>query len=172
MFSRITFWGPLSRPGLIVALIACALDQVHKWWMLSVLGITGGQSITVAPFLDLVLVWNRGVSYGWFQQDSSAGLYVLVALTAIAVVALIVWLAMCDVIMVALALGLIIGGAVGNGADRLVHGAVADFFSFHAFGYRWYVFNLADVAIVAGVAILLYDAVRDLRAGGAGKSPN
>lgn len=171
MFSRISFWGPLSRLGLLVAAVAFALDQLHKWWMLSVLGIAEG-AITVGPYLDLVLVWNRGVSYGWFQQDSSLGLYILIALTAIAVIGLIIWLAMCDGALVALALGLIIGGALGNGTDRLVHGAVADFFSFHAFGFRWYVFNLADVAIVAGVAILLYDSIRDLRAEGAGKSRN
>ncbi len=158
---RIAFWGPLSRYGLWIAAAAFAVDQLHKWWMLNVVDIAERRIITLTSFFDLVLVWNRGVSYGWFQQDSSTGIYILIGFTVLAVLAMVVWLATCDSIGVAVALGLIIGGALGNGTDRIVYGAVADFFSFHAFGFYWYIFNLADVAIVAGVAVLLYDSVLD-----------
>ncbi len=158
---RIALRGPNSRLGFWFAAAALAADQLHKWWMLSIVEIAERQVITVTPFFDVVLVWNRGVSYGWFQQDSDLGIYLLVAFTALAVLAMIIWLATCDGARVAVALGLIIGGALGNGIDRLVHGAVADFFSFHAFGFYWYIFNLADVAIVAGVAVLLYDSILD-----------
>lgn len=154
-------WGPLSRYGAWTAAAAFVTDQAHKWWMLNIVEIAERQVITVTSFFDLVLVWNRGVSYGWFQQDSKTGVYILIALTAIAIAAMIVWLAKCDSGRVAVALGMVIGGALGNGADRVMFGAVADFFSFHAFGFYWYIFNLADVAIVAGVAILLYDSIMD-----------
>lgn len=160
---RIALWGPYSRHGFWVAAAALIVDQAHKWWMLNVVDIARRGSITVTPFLDLVLVWNRGVSYGWFQQDTDLGMYLLIGFTAIAVLGMIVWLAASAGVVVATALGLIIGGALGNGVDRVVHGAVADFFSFHAFGFYWYIFNLADVAIVAGVVILLYDSIRDRR---------
>jgi signal peptidase II len=158
---RIAFRGPHSWLGLWVAAVALAADQLHKWWMLYIVEIAERRIITLTSFFDVVLVWNRGVSYGWFQQDSDLGIYLLVGFTALAVLAMIIWLAACDGRFVAVGLGLIIGGALGNGTDRLVHGAVADFFSFHAFGYYLYIFNLADVAIVAGVAILLYDSVLD-----------
>ncbi len=158
---RLALWGPYSRTGAIVATAALAVDQIHKWWMLNVVEIAERQIITVTSFFDLVLVWNRGVSYGWFQQESAIGVYILIAFTVLAILAMIIWLATCDGARVAVALGLIIGGALGNAADRTIFGAVADFFSFHAFGFYWYIFNLADVAIVAGVAILLYDSILD-----------
>lgn len=165
-------WGPLSALGVTVAAIAYIGDQAHKWWMLSVLDIAATGPITVTSFFDLVMVWNRGVSYGLFQQDSAVGVFVLAAFPFVVAAGLVVWLAASTRALVAFALGLIIGGALGNATDRIVYGAVADFFSFHAFGYQWYVFNLADVAIVAGVAILLYDSVNDMRAGRAGNSSN
>lgn len=151
--------GPLSRFGLATAGIVLAADQALKWWLLEGFGLAGRGVVQVAPFLDLVLVWNRGISYGLFQQDSEAGRWVLVALSVLAMAALALWLATTTGRPAALGLGLIVGGAAGNLIDRLVHGAVADFFQFHAWGYSWYVFNLADAAIVAGVALLLYDSV-------------
>ena len=170
MLRRRTFWGPLSALGVAVAVFAYAGDQAHKWWMLSVLDIAATGPITVAPFFDLVMVWNRGVSYGLFQQDSGLGLFVLAAFPFVVAGGLLLWLATATRALLAFALGLVIGGALGNATDRIVHGAVADFFSFHAYGYHWYVFNLADVAIVAGVAILLYDSLNDMRSGRAGNS--
>lgn len=151
------------RLGAIVAILAFAVDQGHKWWMLKVFGITTGDIVAVTSFFDLVLVWNKGISYGLFQQESQAGQWVLLAITMVIVAIMARWLYTAADALVSVAVGLVIGGALGNAMDRIVHGAVADFFSFHiALGgseFRWYVFNLADVAIVAGVALLLYDSL-------------
>lgn len=152
-------WGPFSRLGLAVALVVCALDQTHKWWMLLVYRIVEKGRVHVLPFLDLVFVKNIGISYGLFNQDSALGQRVLAAFAVLTSLALAVWLARGTTNrLMAVSLGLIIGGAIGNAIDRLAIGGVADFFSLHAFGYYWYVFNIADVAIVAGVAGLLYES--------------
>jgi signal peptidase II len=115
--------------------------------------------VRVAPFLDLVMVWNPGISYGLFPQGDAAGRLVLIGFAAAAVAGLAVWLARVHGAVGAAGIGLVIGGAVGNAVDRALYGAVADFFAFHAFGYHWYVFNIADAAIVVGVAGLLYESV-------------
>lgn len=154
------FWGPWSASGLIVAAITLAADQIHKWWMIEVFRIGEKGKVTVAPFLDLVMVWNRGISYGLFQQDDGAGALMLAGIAIVAALLLTWWLAYLDARLPALSVGLIIGGAIGNAIDRVQYGAVADFFSFHAWGFYWYVFNIADVAIVAGVAGLLYDSLK------------
>jgi signal peptidase II len=159
----ITLSGPLTKPGLIMAAIMFALDQAHKWLMITTFGFLEGDLVRAAPFLDLVLVWNKGISYGLFAQDTRLGRAVLLAIALVTCLVLVVWLARAANRPVALALGAIIGGALGNALDRLVHGAVADFFSLHAFGFYWYVFNIADVAIVAGVVVLLYDALIGFR---------
>lgn len=150
------FKGSLTSYGLAIALATFAIDQAHKWAMLLLVKIVPGQVIEVTPFFDIVMVWNRGISYGLFAQESSAGQLILLAVALAICAVLLVWLARATDKPTAWALGLLIGGALGNAVDRLVHGAVADFFSFHALGYHWYVFNLADVAIVAGVAALIY----------------
>ena len=157
MSIRAHIWGHFSRLGLVTALIACALDQAHKYWMIHIYDMPGRGLVRVTPFLDLVMVWNRGISYGLFQQDSSMGRAVLIGISVITIAALMIWVAHVREKWTALSLGLIIGGALGNAIDRGVYGAVADFFSLHAYGFHWYVFNLADVAIVAGVALLLYE---------------
>jgi signal peptidase II len=164
-------WGPLSPLGLSVAAAVLAADQAHKGWMLLVYSIREGERVTVTPFLDIVYVKNLGVSYGLFTQDSREGQWLLAAFAVLAVAAMAVWLARgVTERLVAASLGLIMGGAAGNAVDRMVLGGVADFFSLHAFGYYWYVFNLADAAIVAGVAGLLYDSFGPSR-NGASKSP-
>lgn len=159
-------WGPTSALGASVAAVACAIDQAHKWWMISIYDMPARQQVRVTPFFDLVMVWNPGISYGLFPQESALGKYILLALIVAVIVGLFVWLARSESRMTAVALGAIAGGAAGNVVDRIVHGAVADFFSFHAFGYQWYVFNLADTAIVAGVAIVLYESVMVARRDG------
>lgn len=156
------FWGPYSRLGLSVALATLVADQAHKWWMLAVFRIEEKGRVSVLPFLDLVYVKNLGISYGL-----GAGLVGQGALSAFALVAslgLVVWLARGEMNRAtSLGVGLIVGGAVGNAIDRLHLGGVADFFLLHAYGWSWYVFNIADAAIVAGVACLLYDSVRPSR---------
>jgi signal peptidase II len=160
------------RLGVIVALIAAAADQAVKLWLLYGFDLPGRGRVALGPFFDLVLVWNTGISYGLFQQVGPLGQWALFALKVIAVVLLGLWLARTGSRLSGVALGLIIGGAIGNAADRLVHGAVMDFVLFHmttaAWSFQWYVFNLADVAIVAGVVGLLYES---LFAGDAAKAP-
>ncbi len=146
------------RLGLVVAFVALVIDQVSKTWFLHVYDIAEKSPVAVTPFFNLVMVWNRGISYGLFQQDSDLGRYMLIAVKLAVTVGLLIWLWRVTDRVLAVALGLIIGGAIGNAIDRVVYGAVADFFHFHAYGYSWYVFNLADVAVVAGVALLLYDS--------------
>ncbi len=160
MSLRLKFWGPLSALGFVLAVLSFAIDQAHKWWMLGPYDITGKGRVTVTPFLDLVIGWNRGISYGLF---AGTGRWLLILLAVAVSAALWVWLARTDRPLTAAGLGLVIGGALANAMDRVIHGAVADFFLFHAYGFSWYVFNLADVAIVAGVAALLYESFAEGR---------
>lgn len=150
------------RPGIIAAVAALALDQASKLWLLFVFDIGRQGAVKVTPFFDLVLELNTGISYGWFQNEGATGQAVLLAVKAVAVVVLAIWMARSRTLIATVALGLIIGGAIGNAIDRLAYGAVVDFALFHVqIGekpFYWYVFNLADVAIVAGVAALLYDS--------------
>lgn len=156
------------RLGLVAAALTAALDQASKMWLLLGYDLAAKGRVAVAPFVDLVLTWNFGISYGLLQQDTQLGRWILVAVKVGAVVLLSVWLLRARSRLTALSLGLIIGGAVGNGIDRVVHGAVADFVLLHVttatFSFHWYVFNLADAAIVAGVAGLLYESLFGERA--------
>ena len=153
------FWGTHAGLGLKVAVFTCIVDQAHKWWMLLVYEIQSKGRVRVAPFLDLVFVKNTGISYSMLDQSSYSWLIALAAFAVLASVALWVWLCRgATNRLMAWSIGLIIGGAIGNAFDRVLIGGVADFFSLHAFGFYWYVFNIADVAIVAGVAGLLYDS--------------
>jgi signal peptidase II len=151
-------WGPRSRFGLATALAVLVIDRVNKHWLVDQYDLARRGAVELTGFLDLVMVWNRGVSYGLLQQDGDAGRYALVGLALALSAVLVVWLARTASAFVALGLGLVIGGALSNPIDRLVWGAVADFYRLHAWGYSWYVFNLADAAIVAGAAILLYSS--------------
>lgn len=146
--------------GLWTAAVVLVLDQITKYAVLYGLDIAARGKIYLAPFADFVLAMNRGISYGLFPQDGELGRWVLFAIKIGASVLFFFWLRRAVSPLVALALGLLIGGALGNALDRAIQGAVVDFVSLHAFGFRWYVFNLADAAIVAGVLGLLYDALR------------
>ena len=156
------FWGPLTRLGLVVAAASAVIDQASKLWLLYVFDLGARMPVRLAPFLDLVLVWNKGISYGLFQQEGPAGKWALLALKIVAVALLWIWLSRTEGRLTAVSLGMIIGGAIGNGIDRLFHEGVADFVLFHitteTTQFNWYVFNLADTAIVAGVVGLLYES--------------
>jgi signal peptidase II len=160
--------GPVTGFGLAVAGIVGLLDQASKLWLLFVYELGSRGPVAVTPFFDLVLTWNTGISYGLLQQDGPFGQWALLILKAVAVALLWIWLARTPSRLTALALGLIMGGAVGNAIDRMAYGAVADFALFHirtpTWNFNWYVFNLADVAIVAGVAVLLYESLIGERA--------
>jgi signal peptidase II len=163
-----TLVGPFTRLGLTVAAVTLFLDQALKLWLLFAFELGRKGAVHVAPFLTLVLTWNTGISYGLFQQDGDLGRWFLIAIKLAAVVLLTLWLARIHTRLTALSLGLIIGGAFGNAIDRLAYGAVADFVLFHVttagWSFNWYVFNLADAAIVAGVIGLLYDSLVQDRA--------
>jgi signal peptidase II len=150
------------RPGIVAAVVTLVLDQASKLWLLFVFDIGRRGAVKVTPFFDLVLAWNVGISFGWFQSDSPAAQIILMIIKAVAVIVLAIWMAWSRTLIATVALGLIIGGAIGNAIDRFAYGAVVDFALFHVqIGentFNWYVFNLADVAIVAGVAALLYDS--------------
>ena len=147
------------RPGVIAAIAALALDQASKLWLLFVFDIGHRGAVKLTPFLDLVLAWNVGISFGWFQNDSPVAQIILMLVKAVAVIVLAIWMARSRTQIATIALGLIIGGAIGNGIDGIAYGAVADFFHFHVGSFSWYVFNLADVAIVAGAVLLLYESL-------------
>jgi signal peptidase II len=156
---RSWFWGPLSPLGLGVAALALLADQAQKAWILYVYDIGARGTVTLTPFFDLVLVWNEGISYGLFPQQSATGRWGLILFAVAASTALAAWLARITSTLAAMSIGLIIGGAIGNAIDRALYGAVADFFSLHAYGLQWYIFNVADAAIVAGVVGLLYESL-------------
>lgn len=141
--------------GAVIALITFACDQGSKLWLLNGFDIADKQPVTVTPFFDLVLAWNRGISYSLFTTDSAKGPWILLAVTLAATLLLAVWLWRTDQPWTAVALGLLIGGALGNAYDRFAYGAVVDFVHLHAGNFSWYIFNGADVAICTGVAVLL-----------------
>src|SRR5262249_48548590 len=156
-------WGPFTRFGVWAAALTAAVDQASKLWLLFVFDLPAKAPVHLGPFIELVLAWNTGISFSLFPQVGPLGQWALLAIKLIAVLLLWIWLSRADGRLIAVALGLIIGGAVGNGIDRLLHGAVLDFILFHVITPRWrfdwYVFNLADAAIVVGVTALLYESI-------------
>ena len=156
---------PVRRPstrttGLAVAILALIADQLVKLWLIYAVEMPIRGVVTVTPFLDLVMVWNRGVSFGMFSQGwpmSSIPPIALAVLSLTVCTALVWWLASATSLWLAAGIGLVIGGAAGNAIDRLIHGAVADFFLFHWQTYAFWVFNVADAAISVGVAMILID---------------
>jgi signal peptidase II len=161
-------FGALTRIGLLTALLTGLIDQISKLWLLFGLDLENRGVVPLLPTIDLVLTWNTGISYGLLQQNTALGRWLLLGFKFLAVGFLWVWLARAESRRMAIALGLIIGGALGNAVDVIAYGAVADFVFFHfafaSWEFRWYVFNLADAAIVAGVIGLLYDSVFSGRA--------
>lgn len=156
-------YGKLTGFGIVVAVVTAAADQAVKLWLLFGFDLGARGAVHLGPFIDLVLVWNTGISYGLFPQVGPLGQWALLGVKAVAVALLWVWLSHATSRLTALALGLIIGGAIGNAIDRAAYGAVADFVLFHidtpSWTFHWYVFNLADVGIVAGVIGLLYESL-------------
>ncbi|NBJ13733.1 signal peptidase II [Microvirga sp. SYSU G3D207] len=147
-----------SLLGFSAALITLVLDQATKLYTLFVFDLPVKEPVEFAPFINLIVVWNRGISYGLFQQSSDLGRWALIVISILAAIGLSVWIRRTSAKLLAASLGLIVGGALGNVIDRLAYGAVFDFIQFHIGSWSWYVFNVADAAIVAGVVGLLYDS--------------
>lgn len=149
----------LTLLGLLAALIVLAADQASKWWVLDEIHLREVGQIVLLPVLNFTMVWNPGVTFGLLNGFGSWS-YLLLAAVALAVVAaLVAWLRRAESRLVAIALGAIVGGAVSNVIDRLRFGAVVDFIHAHLGAWSWYVFNLADAAIVCGVAALVIDSL-------------
>lgn len=147
----------LTLHGFLVAVTAFMADQVSKLAVLKHLRITESPNrvIEVAPFFDLVLVWNRGVSFGWLSHKAQFAQYLLVVMACALVAWVVRWLLRAKTRLEATAFGLIIGGAVSNALDRLHHGAVVDYLDVHFGTQHWPAFNGADSTIVLGAAIIL-----------------
>jgi signal peptidase II len=157
------------RLGLPVAAVVLVADQNLKWWMLNGLRLPEVGQIPLfeaGPFgVDLTMVWNRGVTFGLLSGEGSWN-HVLLALMAAAIAAFLIrWMARAENRLTAVALGAVVGGAIGNVIDRIRFGAVVDFVDAHAWGWHWYVFNVADAAIVCGVVALVADALFRPKAG-------
>ncbi|WP_324617707.1 signal peptidase II [Microvirga pudoricolor] len=144
--------------GLAVALLTLVLDQASKLYTFFIFDLPVKEPVALGPLVNLIVVWNRGISYGLFQQSTEFGRWMLIVVSIIASIGLTVWITRTRGKVLAASLGLIVGGAIGNVIDRLLYGAVFDFIQLHAGTYSWYVFNVADAAIVAGVLGLLYDS--------------
>lgn len=152
--------GPYFRLGLLISAALVAADQLSKLWVLYGLKLPELESIVLLPFLNFTMVWNYGISMGLPIGDS-LGKWGIIVLTAAISLWLLHWLKNTERKYEAIALSLILGGAIGNIIDRFLHGAVVDFVHLHAWGYSFYVFNLADSAISIGVVLLLIDGLRD-----------
>jgi signal peptidase II len=150
--------------GLLAAVVALAADQASKLALLYGWGFAHmppGDSIPVLPFFNLVMVWNPGISYGLFPAHSPIGTGALIVLALGAIAGLSYWLWTTTSRALAVGIGLVIGGAIGNNLiDRVIYGRVADFFHFYAFGYDWYVFNIADAAICLGAVGIVYEVIK------------
>jgi signal peptidase II len=146
--------------GLVIALVVIVLDQVSKTWIVGFFSDRGGEPVSViTPFFNFVLTGNRGMSFGLFNNNATMNTAVFTVLATVIVIALLVWLRRATSPMIRLAIGMIIGGAIGNVIDRLMRGAVVDFLDFHLGNWHWYAFNIADAAICLGVIALLLDGL-------------
>jgi len=144
--------------GVWVALVILVLDQLSKWWIVTKV-MNPPTVIEVTPFFNLVLGLNTGVSFGMFGGGADFGRWALSGLAIAIAGALAVWLWRVQKPLLAVALGMIIGGAIGNVIDRVRVGAVIDFLDFHAFNYHWPAFNVADTGITLGAAALILDSL-------------
>jgi signal peptidase II len=144
--------------GFLAMAATLAADQANKLWLIFIYGIEARQPIRLTPFFDVIYAKNPGISYSLFPAQNGTERLGLLAVTLAATAFLGFWLWRAATKTTGLGLGLIVGGALGNAYDRLTYGFVADFYHFHVGSFSWYVFNFADVAIVAGVALLIYDS--------------
>ena len=160
----------LTRLGAAAAAVVLAADQGSKYWVLHVANLPDVRQVVLSPVLNLTMVWNQGVTFGLLNGLGSWGHYLLAILALAVVAALCVWLRRAENALTAVSIGGIAGGAVGNVIDRLRYGAVVDFIHAHLGDWSWYVFNVADAAIVCGVAALIVESQFLRRPGTAVKS--
>jgi len=152
----------MLRRGLAVAAVVAIADQLSKAWVLRLFAEQQQPVERMQPvtgFFNLVLTWNRGMSFGLFNNDATLNAAIFTVIAAIIVGALLVWLHRAEEPLIGIAIGLVIGGAIGNVADRLARGAVVDFLDFHLGDWHWFAFNLADAAICIGVGLMVIDSL-------------
>ncbi len=144
--------------GILCAVLILVVDQISKQW---IIGFFQDRywPVELLPFLRLVMTWNTGVSFGIFNDGGAWNAILLAGLAGVVSLVLLIWLWRAKNLLICLALGGIIGGAVGNLIDRIRFGAVADFIDVHAFGYHWPAFNVADSAITVGAVLLIWDSL-------------
>lgn len=142
--------------GVYLAVLIALADQASKWWVLNNILLKKNIHV-VNGFLNIKLSWNKGVTFGLFNDFGENSAYIFVGIAAVILLLLLNWLRRADTLYAGLGLGLVMGGAIGNVIDRVRYGAVVDFLDFHLFGYHWYTFNLADSAIVIGVFLLMLE---------------
>lgn len=172
--------GAFVVPALFLVLIVVVADQFTKWWIMERLFRSDGTStlpllewltsvkgsdynpteryytpVALTTFLNIIMVWNKGISFGMFQNDSDLGVYMLISLALAISIVFIAWLALTNSRATAYGLALIVGGALGNVIDRFRMGAVADFLDFHYGNWHFPAFNLADSCITIGAALIL-----------------
>jgi len=140
------------------ALAVIVADQISKYWVLGVYDLPARGTVEILPVFSLSMVWNRGVSFGLLAGQADVARWMLVVFSALVAAALVWWARKADRLITAVALGLIIGGAVGNAIDRARFGAVVDFLDFSGLGFPW-VFNVADSGITVGVILLLLEGL-------------
>lgn len=150
---------PVAR-GLLLAFIIIIFDQWSKWSVLNYFGLTKSPMvpIEISDFLNIVMVWNKGISFGLFGDHTYSPIIFTLIAIVISII-LILWLRKSESSLITRALGLVIGGAIGNIIDRVRLGAVVDFIDFHTYGYHWPAFNIADSAICLGVFLLCLDSI-------------
>ena len=150
----------LGWTAYALALFVIIADQLSKHWILFVYDLPSRFSVPIAGPFSLTMVWNRGVSFGLFRADADLVRWLLSAFSIIVAIVLAVWARKTERPFMAIGLGLVIGGAIGNVIDRIRFGAVADFLDFQHLGFFPWVFNVADSAITIGVVFLLLDSMR------------
>lgn len=149
----------MKLPLAIIAGVV-AFDQAIKHWVVVIFNLPAKGWVEVTPFFNLAMAWNKGVSFGLFPQETDLTRWLLISFISAVTIGLAVWLRRAEGIWLKLALAFIIGGSIGNLIDRFRWGAVADFLDFHAFGWHFWTFNIADSAISIGVILLLIDGLR------------
>ncbi len=148
----------MHRLGFVIVIFVLALDRVSKWWIMEILELPKIQMVQILPIFNLQWAENRGISFSMLTADSDLGRWALVGLTSLIVIGLGIWLKTVQTRVLAIALGLVIGGAIGNIYDRAVFGYVADFLQFHAGDWSFAIFNVADSCISIGAILLIWDS--------------
>jgi len=144
--------------GLGLSVLVMALDQLSKWAIVAHI-MNPPMQLELTSFFNIVLTYNQGISFGMLSNGTDAGKWLLVCVALIISGVLVRWLFQSNRLFSVIALGLIIGGAMGNVIDRVLVGAVVDFLDFHAFGYHWPAFNVADTAISIGAIGLVLESL-------------